>query len=92
MEVVRVREELKSQERVETELERIQKDHARRESEAWRRTATDVAMRALPVIGGAAGRAILRGAFGRRRIGCGCVIPLVAMALSAAALVVVSLL
>lgn len=93
MEVVRVREEHKSQERVEVERERLRQEHDRQEAEAWRQTATDVAMKALPVIGGSAGRAIFRAALGRHRgcAGCGCVVPVVVTALSAAILVVLSL-
>jgi hypothetical protein len=79
MEVVRVREELKSRERLEVEQERIRKEHERQEAEAWRKTATDVAIKALPVIGGSAGRALFRATLGRRRgcLGCGCVVPMV---------------
>jgi len=93
MEVVRTREELKSRERVAVEQERIREEHEREEADAWRKTAADVAMKALPVIGGSAGRAIYRAAFGWRRgcLGCGCVVPLVVAALSAAAVVVVAL-
>jgi hypothetical protein len=91
MEVVRVREEMKAKERVAVEHERLRKEHERKEADAWRQTATDVAMKALPVLGGSAGRAIYRAAFGRRRgcLGCGCVVPIVVAALSAAAAVVI---
>jgi hypothetical protein len=93
MEVVRTREELKSRERLAAEQERIRKEHERQESEAWRKTATDVALKALPVIGGSAGRALYRAALGRRRgcLGCGCALPFVVAALSTAAVALVAL-
>lgn len=81
MEVVRTREEMKYKERVEVRKLVLQKQLKQEEAEAWRRTAAEVALRALPVVGTAVGRGLFRAALGRSSgcLGCGCLTTLLAL-------------
>ena len=89
MEVVKTREEMKYKERVEVRRLVLQKQLQQEEAEAWRRTAADVAIRALPVVGTAMGRSLFRIALGRSTgcLGCGCLTSLLAALAAAAALI-----
>jgi uncharacterized Zn finger protein (UPF0148 family) len=81
LEVVRTREDMKRRERVAIQKEKLRRHAEQQEMERWRRAAATVALRAMPIIGDAAGRAVFRGAMGRGGCGCaGCVV-FVAMAL-----------
>jgi hypothetical protein len=71
LEVVRTREDMKRRERVAIQKEKLRRHVEQQEMERWRRAAAGVALRAMPIIGDAAGRAIFRGAL--RRGGCGCI-------------------
>jgi hypothetical protein len=86
MEVVKTREEMKYRERVEVRKLVLQKQLQQEEAEAWRKTAADVAIRALPVVGTAVGRGLFRAALGRWSGcgGCGCLTVILAMAAAAA--------
>jgi uncharacterized Zn finger protein (UPF0148 family) len=81
MEVVRTREEMKYKERVEVRKMVLQKQLKQEEAEAWRRTAAEVALRALPVVGTAVGRGLFRTALRRSSgcLGCGCLTTLLAL-------------
>jgi DNA-directed RNA polymerase subunit RPC12/RpoP len=74
MQVVRTREEMKYKERVAVQRAILQKQLEQEEAERWRRTAAQVAIAALPVVGSAVGRGLFRAALGRRGgcLGCGC--------------------
>jgi hypothetical protein len=80
MEVVKTREEMKYKERVEVRRLVLQKQMDQEEHEAWRRTAAQVALQALPVVGTAMGRGLFRAALGRSSgcLGCGCLSSLLA--------------
>ncbi len=87
MEVVRTREEMKSRERVALAQTRLRNQLEQEEAARWRQTAAHVAIAALPVIGRSAGTAIFRAALGSRGggcLGCGCVLPIVAVLAAAA--------
>jgi hypothetical protein len=71
LEVVRTREDMKRRERVAIQKEKLRRHVEQQEMERWRRAAAGVALRAMPIIGDAAGRAVFRGAMGRG--GCGCI-------------------
>jgi len=92
LEVVRTREEMKYKERVALAQTRMRQQLDQEEADRWRQTAARVAITVLPVIGRSAGRAmfdVALGGAGRGCLGCGCVLPLVALlagAASAAAL------
>lgn len=89
MEVVKTREEMKYKERVEVRRIVLQKQLEQEEHEAWRRTAAQVAIQALPVVGTAVGRGLFRAALGRSGgcMGCGCLtVLLAALTLAGAAL------
>jgi hypothetical protein len=86
MEVVRTREEMKSRERVALAQERMRQQLEAEEAARWRQTAANVAIAALPILGRTAGSAIFDAVLGNRRgcLGCGCVIPLLALLTGAA--------
>ncbi|MDF1563737.1 MAG: hypothetical protein P1V51_11885 [Deltaproteobacteria bacterium] len=89
LEVVRTREEMKYRERVAVQKAILQKKLEQEERERWRRTAGQVAIAALPLIGQSAGRAFFRATLERKGgcLGCGCLGFLLALAgLAAAAL------
>lgn len=81
LEVVKTREEMKYKERVEVQKAILQKQLQQEEAQAWRQTAAQIAIAALPVVGTVAGRELFRAALGRRGcLGCGCVLPILALA------------
>jgi hypothetical protein len=80
LEVVRTREEMKKRERVEVQRHALDQRFKREEYDRWRQAAGKVAIAAMPVIGDAAGRAVLRGAMHRGGGGCcGCLGGLLAL-------------
>lgn len=92
LEVVRTREEMKYKERVALAQTRLRQQLEQEEAARWRQTAAQVAIAVLPVIGRSASRTMFEialGGAGRGCLGCGCVLPLLAVlagAASAAAL------
>jgi hypothetical protein len=87
MEVVRTREEMKTRERVALAQTRMRHELEQEEAARWRQTAANVAIAALPVLGRSAGSAIFHAALGHRGrgcLGCGCVLPLLALLAGAA--------
>lgn len=90
MEVVKTREEMKYRERVDVRRLVLQKQLKQEEAEAWRRTAAQVAINALPVVGTAVGRGLFRAAIGRSSgcLGCGCLTAILAVLAAIAALLV----
>jgi Zn-finger nucleic acid-binding protein len=89
--VVKTREEMKYRERVAVRKAVLQKQLEQEEAERWRRTAAQVAIAVLPVVGSAVGRNMFHAALGRRSgcLGCGCLLAsLAALAVLAAALLV----
>ena len=74
LEVVRTREEMKQRERVAVQKAILKKKLAHEEADKWRKTAANVAIAALPIIGESAGRAAFGVAMSRGRgcIICGC--------------------
>jgi uncharacterized Zn finger protein (UPF0148 family) len=74
LEVVRTREEMKRRERVAVQQIILEQKLRQEEAERWREMAGRVAIRALPVVGEAAGKALFRSAVGRGQgcLGCGC--------------------
>jgi hypothetical protein len=91
MEVVKTREEMKYKERVEVRRLVLQKQLEQEEHEAWRHTAAQVALQALPVVGTAVGRGLFRAALGRSSgcLGCGCFTSLLALLAGALGLLAV---
>ena len=91
LEVVRTREQMKYRERVAKQKTILENQLRQDESEKWRRTAANVAVQALPIVGTHAGHALFRAALGRSAgscagSGCGCVAILVGLIAAAAAL------
>ena len=88
MEVVKTREEMKYKERVEVRKLVLQKQLQQEEAEAWRKTAADVALKALPIVGTSVGRGLFRAALGRSAgcLGCGCLVPVAVVVMIAIAL------
>jgi hypothetical protein len=87
MSVVRTREEMKSRERVALAQARMRQQLEAEEAAQWRQTAANVAIAALPILGRSAGAAIFDAALGNRGrgcLGCGCVLPLLALLAGAA--------
>ncbi|MCP4897745.1 MAG: hypothetical protein GY906_12300 [bacterium] len=87
LEVVKTREEMKYRERVAVQKAAMRNRLQQEEMDRWRETAGKVAINALPLVGGAAGRAMFNAALtkGSGCIGCGCLVVLaVAAALFAA--------
>jgi len=83
LEVVKTREDMKRQERVEVQRIILQKRLDEEESERWRQTAARVAIAALPVIGDVAGRAVFGAVMQEGGcVGCGC-LPIVGLILLA---------
>lgn len=81
MEVVRTREEMKRKERVEVQRLQMENELQREEAAAWRQTAAQVAISALPVVGTAVGRGMFNAVLRRGGggcLGCGCLLPVVA--------------
>lgn len=73
LEVVRTREEMKRRERVEVQKAILEKQLRQEELARWRETAAKVAIRSLPVVGEAVGKAAFRAAVTRSSgAGCGC--------------------
>jgi hypothetical protein len=73
LEVVRTREEMKRQERVEVQRIILQKQLEAQETERWRQVAARVAIASLPVVGDVAGRALFGAVFSSEGcLGCGC--------------------
>jgi hypothetical protein len=87
MAVVRTREEMKTRERVALAQTRMRQELEQEEAARWRQTAANVAIAALPIIGRSAGGALFDAALGGRSrgcLGCGCMLPLVAILAAAA--------
>jgi hypothetical protein len=81
LEIVRTREDMKRQERVDVQRVILEKRLEEEEAERWRQMAGRVAIAALPVIGDVAGRAVFGAAMGEGGcIGCGC-LPVVILGL-----------
>lgn len=80
MEVVRTREEMKRKERVEVQRLQLEKELQQEEAAAWRQTAAQVAISALPVVGTAVGRGVFHAVLRRGGgcLGCGCLLPALA--------------
>ncbi len=74
MEVVRRREEMRHRERVAAQQQVLRQQMHHEEMDRWRRTAGQVAVSALPLVGEAAGKAMFRAAVARGSgcLGCGC--------------------
>lgn len=75
MEVVRTREDMKRRERIAIQKAFLEKQLRQEELAQWRSTAASVAVKALPVVGDVAGRALFRSAIhkgGGGCSGCGC--------------------
>ena len=88
LEVVKTREDMKRQERVEVQRVILQKRLEEEEAERWRQLAGRVAIAALPVVGDVAGRALFGAAMGEGGcVGCGC-LPLLLLGGIASALLV----
>ena len=90
LEVVRTREQMKYRERVAKQRTILENQLRQDESEKWRRTAANVAIQALPIVGTHAGHALFRAALGRSvggcaGSGCGCLAILVGLIAAAAA-------
>jgi uncharacterized Zn finger protein (UPF0148 family) len=81
LEVVRTREEMKYRERVAVQKQILRNRLEQEEMERWRQVATRVAIAAMPVVGGAAGRAMFGAATERGGgcVGCGCLALLAAV-------------
>ncbi len=89
--VVKTREEMKYRERVAVRKAVLQKQLEQEEAERWRRTAAQVAIAVLPVVGSAVGRSMFHAALGRRSgcLGCGCLVAVLGgLTLFAAALLI----
>jgi uncharacterized Zn finger protein (UPF0148 family) len=88
LEVVRTREEMKYRERVAVQQAILRKQLDQEEAERWRHMAGRVAIAALPVVGQAAGRAMVGAAVRRSGGGCalGCFGLLAALGAALAAL------
>ena len=71
LEVVRTREQMKYRERVAKQRTILANQLKQQEAEKWRRTAANVAIQALPIVGTHAGHALFRAALGRSVSGCG---------------------
>jgi hypothetical protein len=87
MEVVRTREEMKYRERVAVTRTHMRHQLEQEEADRWRQTAAQVAIAVLPVVGRSVGRAAFNAALGHRGrgcLGCGCVLPFVAVLAGAA--------
>ncbi len=71
---MRTREEMKYKERVAVQKEILNKRMEQEEMDRWREVAGNVAIRALPVVGDVAGRALFGAAMTRGGgcVGCGC--------------------
>jgi uncharacterized Zn finger protein (UPF0148 family) len=65
LEVVRTREEMKRKERVEVQKALLEKQLRQEELARWRETTARVAIKALPVVGEAVGKAAFRAALSR---------------------------
>lgn len=78
--VVKTREEMKYRERVAVRKGVLQKQLEQEEAERWRRTAAQVAIAVLPIVGSAVGRSMFHAALGRRSgcTGCGCALVVLA--------------
>jgi len=73
LQVVRTREEMKYKERVAVQKALLEKQLRQEELARWRETAAQVAIKALPVVGEAAGKAVFRAAVrGGAGSGLGC--------------------
>ena len=81
MEVVRTREEMKHRERVVAQQQILRNQMHHEEMDRWRRTAGQVAVSALPLVGEVAGKAMFRSAMARGGgcLGCGCLGAVVAV-------------
>ncbi len=80
MEVLKTREEMRYRERVAVKKAVLRQQLEREEMAAWRKTAANVAIAALPVVGNVASRSIVNAAIrkGGGCFGCGCLGLLVA--------------
>ncbi|MCL4818750.1 MAG: hypothetical protein KJ067_06400 [Vicinamibacteria bacterium] len=80
LEVVRTREEMKRRERVDVQKAILEKQLRQEELARWRETAAHVAIKAMPVVGEAVGRAAFRTAVSHAGgAGCGCMSSLLAI-------------
>jgi uncharacterized Zn finger protein (UPF0148 family) len=78
LEVVRTREEMKRKERVEVQRALLEKQLRQEELARWRETTARVAIKALPVVGEAVGKAAFRAVLARGG-GVGCLGGLLAL-------------